>query len=165
MASELRVNSIKNTNGTTAMTIDSSGRVLQPAKPAILCMGNLSNGVVVGSNTILPPANFETSTNGFAQGGISYNNTNGEITVPVDGVYFIGCQIYNNTGATNGRIIIRVNGTNVALGHINSGQNSTVHTQVISNLSANDKLTFVNGYSTTLFFGPIHTFFQAYLIG
>ena len=33
MASELGVQTIQHTNGTDAMTIDSSGRVLTPARP------------------------------------------------------------------------------------------------------------------------------------
>jgi len=165
MASILKVENISHTNGSAAMTIDDSGRVLQPAKPAILCMGNNSSGVVVGGNTLLPPANYETTTNGFAQGGMTYNNTNGEITVPVAGLYFVSGQIYNNTGATHGRIIMRVNGDNAALAHMNAGENCTVSTHIIKNLSAGDVITFVNGYSTTLFFGNLHTFLQAYLIG
>ena len=165
MTSILKVDSIQNSAGTAAMTIDDSGRVLQPAKPAILCMGNNSNNVSVGANTILPPASYETSINGFAQGGMTYNNTNGEITVPVDGVYFVSGQIYNNTSNTSGRITIRLNGTNVALGHMNTGQLSTVSTQIILNLNADDKITFINSIATTLFFGSIHTFLQAYLIG
>ena len=32
----LKVNTIQSTGGTTAMTIDSSGRILQPAKPCLL---------------------------------------------------------------------------------------------------------------------------------
>ena len=35
MASEIGVQTIQHTNGTDAMTIDSSGRVFQPAKPAL----------------------------------------------------------------------------------------------------------------------------------
>ena len=165
MTSILKVDSIQNSAGTAAMTIDSSGRILQPAKPAILCMGNNGNNVSVGDFTVLPPANYETTTNGFAQGGMTYNNTNGEITVPVDGVYSIYGQIYNNTSSTSGRIIISVNGTDVALGHMDTGQLSTVSTQIILNLSANNKITFVNRHATTLFMGAAHTFFQAYLIG
>lgn len=165
MASIIGVETLQHSNGTTAATIDSSGRILQPAKPAILCMGNNGNNVSVGDFTLLPPANFETSTNGFAQGGMSYNNTNGEITVPVDGVYFVSGQIYNNDGGNNGRIVIRVNGTDVALGHMASGEVCTVSSQIILNLSANDKITFVNRHSTNVFFGNAHTFLQAYLIG
>ena len=33
MSSTLKVNTIKNSTGTTGMTIDGSGRVSQPAKP------------------------------------------------------------------------------------------------------------------------------------
>jgi len=165
MASILKVENISHTNGTAAMTIDDSGRVLQPAKPAILCMGNNGNNVSVGNFTILPPANFETSTNGFAQGGMSYNNTNGEITVPVDGVYSIYGQLYNNASSNDARIIIRVNGTDKALGHIGSGQIATAATQIVLNLSADDKITFINRNATSVFMGASHTFLQAYLIG
>ena len=165
MASIIGVETLQHTNGTTAATIDSSGRIFQPAKPAILCMGNNHNNVSVGANTVLPPANYETSTNGFAQGGMSYDNTNGEITVPVDGLYSVSGQIYNNTNSGHGRLVIHVNGTLVGMGHMNAGMISTVFSQIILNLNANDKITFINTHATTLFMGNAHTYLQAYLIG
>jgi len=165
MTSILKVDSIQNAAGTAAMTIDDSGRVFQPTKPAILCMGNNSNNVSVGADAILPPADYETSTNGFAQGGMSYDNTNGEITVPVAGLYFVSGQIYNNTTSGHGRLVIHVNGTLVGMGHMNAGENCTVFSQLILNLNANDKITFKNTHATTLFMGNAHTYLQAYLIG
>jgi len=42
MASILKVNEIQHTGGTTAATIDSSGRILTPARPLFMAPGNAS---------------------------------------------------------------------------------------------------------------------------
>ena len=49
MASELHVDAIKHSGGTSALTIDSSGRVATPARPAFMARrtSNQSAGTVV----------------------------------------------------------------------------------------------------------------------
>jgi len=82
----LDVATIRASNGTTAATIDSSGRVFQPTKPAfrVTLGGNQS---VSGALTehVVSFAETAASQNCFIQGGITLSS--GVITVPVDGVY------------------------------------------------------------------------------
>ena len=64
-----KVNTIKHTAGTTAMTIDSTGRILTPARPSfhVATSATQDGGTVVNWNTKIFDIgnNFDTSTNLF----------------------------------------------------------------------------------------------------
>ena len=86
--SKLQVETISHTNNTTAMTIDSSGRVLQPTIPAFR-VGLTSGQSVTQANTTIDVVWDEgissESDNCFSQGGFSWSS--GVVTAPVSGVY------------------------------------------------------------------------------
>ena len=87
MASEIGVQKIQHTNGTDAMTIDSSGRVNQPAKPIMSCKSD--NGATNLTSTGMW---WRDSVNGGTtflvnQGGITHNGSDGKFTLPVTGIY------------------------------------------------------------------------------
>ena len=89
MASELHVDAIKHSGGTSAMTIDSTGRILTPARPsfeAYRTSGNVSAGnIVVWNNT---RHNI----------GGHYSTSTGKFTAPLAGVYlFTGQAFTDNT--------------------------------------------------------------------
>ena len=70
MSSILKVDAIQNTAGTSALTIDSSGRVLQPARPcftATLTSGDISstNDLVFNNEVFDIGGNYSTSTGKF----------------------------------------------------------------------------------------------------
>tara|TARA_A100001515_G_C4436857_1_gene165615 strand:+ start:16 stop:513 length:498 start_codon:yes stop_codon:yes gene_type:complete len=90
--SNLLVQNIKHTNGTTAQTVDSSGRVLEPVKPHILC-GMAGNGYVAVANQGV----FPFSTVLQNQGGFSVNGSTHKITVPCTGIYLITINVLNET--------------------------------------------------------------------
>ena len=111
MTSILKVDEIQSKNGTSALTIDSSGRILQPAKPAFKM-----------EKTASTTANYSDSTNGhkflpdtmrFNIGGhAEITGTQGRFTCPIDGLY---CMIYrlNFSGVTGAPYVnayIMVNG-------------------------------------------------------
>jgi len=76
------------TNGSTAMTIDSSGRVLQPTIPAFRVGLTSSQNITTASSNIDIQWNDGTSSNSvncFSQGGFSWNS--GIVTVPIAGIY------------------------------------------------------------------------------
>ena len=58
MASEIGVQTIQHTNGTNAMTIDSSGRVLTPARPAFSVY--LNSHAATADNTSVGVIPFDT---------------------------------------------------------------------------------------------------------
>ena len=104
--SNLLVQNIKHTNGTTAQTIDSTGRITEPNKPAWSVYfyndgtggsdGSGGDGVGTGSGsgtTILWNRKSVDTGN-------SYNTSTGHYTVPVSGVYFVSLKALgvNDTG-------------------------------------------------------------------
>ena len=93
MASTLKVQNIAHTGGTTAMTVDSSGRVTKPQLPAFHVSLASAQTLSTTAATVL----FEdrgTSYNNFLQGGITISS--GVITVPIAGVYQFNTLIRAN---------------------------------------------------------------------
>jgi len=84
MASELGVQTIQHTNGTDAMTIDSTGRVLTPARPAFSVNQStaLSAADYTAAETVIP-----FNTEDFDIGSNVTINSNAVFTAPVAGVY------------------------------------------------------------------------------
>ena len=108
MASIIGVETLQHTNGTTAATIDSSGRILQPALPAFrVGLTDPQNETTTGFHTV---AFNETATdNCFIQGGITISS--GSITVPVDGVYQFNANVrLDNIGSGYVEVLIVING-------------------------------------------------------
>ena len=107
MSSILKVDEIQNTSGTTALTINNDGRILQPAKPAWR-VGMTSNHVISisgGSGTTINFNSTSSTVHDFIQGGCTLSG--GEITVPVAGVYQVNMTLRIN-GVGSGYIIGRI---------------------------------------------------------
>ena len=170
--SNLLVQNIKHTNDTSAMTIDSTGRVLTPARPAF--RARLTTGSGGGSNGTLV-----FNTEDFDIGG-NYNTSNGRFTAPVAGVYWIcfsalsaGDSSGSSLSATNAIWIhLHKNGTEIpgTVGHayIASGNHQeSIHSPNVLSLSASDYITVVVGSEyvyteATARWDPV---FQGYLLG
>ena len=100
--STLKVGTIQDhANGNTAITIDSTGRTLQPAKPAFST--HLSNAVDITSsnNTIV----FNSVVHNQ---GNHYNSSNGIFTAPVTGLYYLsaGIGVFLNTGSDSRYLVV-----------------------------------------------------------
>lgn len=96
MASELGVQTIQHTNGTDAMTLDSSGRVLTPTRPAFSV--SLTSSSTAGYQNVL---NFDTVHTNV---GSHYDTTNNRFVAPIAGLYHfafssLGC------GTTGGGVL------------------------------------------------------------
>jgi len=145
MASILKVNTIQDaTNSTTSMTIDSTGRILTPARPAFRArIAGSSTGTGVNGNIVFETEDFDIGSN--------YDHTNGEFTAPIAGIYqfVFKCLIATNSSGSamsGGDVFhadLEVNGSNVAGGrcyhYIGSGAHQNqVHLNELQQLSAND---------------------------
>ena len=128
--------------GTTGLTIDSSGRVLQPARPMWMAKGNS------GSYITTDPIPFPTAD---VNVGSIYDTSTYEVTIPVDGVYAINVNVLvRSQNNENGypRIQLKPSGgsyENKAYAYVyNNGLGTALEVPAIINvlmdLNAGDKL-------------------------
>ena len=134
--SNLLVQNIKHTNGTTAQTIDSSGRVTLPQVPAFMARrtSNQATGVVI----------FDTA---LVNQGSHYDTSTGKFTAPVAGVYSFSTVVLSNNDGTDNyfRSEIHINGTSYAIsqGYTYLDNDFGSSFSVVASLSANDYVQVV----------------------
>ena len=139
--STLKVGTIQDpSNSITAMTIDSAGRVLQPAKPAFRAEKRASNQTYSGGQ---PKITFEHEVFDI---GSNYDTSNSRFTAPVSGVYFFQ-SILRFVGDGNtldyGKLMLFINGSinsdlfqfNIRADYMN---NSHINGSCLVQLNAND---------------------------
>ena len=105
MASILKVNTIQDaTNSNTAMTIDSAGRILYPARPhALVDLGGDASYPAVADTATIPFDNVVYET-----GGSNYDTSNYRYVAPITGLYQI-CFSTILDGVTTLNLYLRVN--------------------------------------------------------
>ena len=94
MASILGIDTIQNTVGTTAASIDNAGRMTQPNIPFIMCNCNNSS-----TNTVAP-SSFTGRIplhNIFSSRGITLDTSTNLWSVPVTGLYHISAAVRINS--------------------------------------------------------------------
>jgi len=166
--SKLHVNEINaKDSDNTAMTIDSSGRVTTPARPAFSARRH-SNQDFSGSGN--HKAEFPTAEFNI---GNHYNTSNSKFTCPVAGVYLFAVHVYIYT-SDNPEVNFYINGTNKARmtnqqAHTNVNPNSANGTKLF-NLSANDEVEvyIYTNQASSMYWGSTDTpasFFCGHLIG
>ena len=159
MTSILKVSEIQDpTNSNTALSIDSSGRVFTPARPAFHAYKSDDSNLVSSGTYIF------NST--FTNIGNCYDTTTGRFTAPVNGVYVFSTslQMY---GVNGGRYLqFFKNGVQLQSGAEIYGQtpNATTHETLTYNavleLVATDYITVdQNG------FRGMQSHFSGYLLG
>ena len=130
-----KLNTIKHTGGTTAMTIDSAGRVLTPTRPMFEVGKNA--GQAVASSTITK-VTWETEAY-----DVGSNFASDKFTAPIAGKYFMSVYLTMQTtvaGAGVGLIWYK-NGSTFKYGHHQSTEvNITfgLQTYTVFDLAAND---------------------------
>jgi len=170
-ATNLQATTIKESTGTnTAMTIDSSGRLFTPKRPAFFAMGTSYTwvtGASAGTVLTLDGTKFNI--------GSHFNTTNYRFTAPVDGVYQFNMTAYVQDSQNNSAVAIALNGTQIH--HTNSSypllsfysQNSSSYdnqggVSACLQLSANDYIDLRTVYSSGDYF-PAMCHLSGFLIG
>ena len=87
MTSTLKVDTIANSGGTTGMTIDSSGRILTPAKPYFSYRLDTAQSVPTNTQTNLVYNLL------ISQRGGHYSTSTGYFTAPITGLYQINADV------------------------------------------------------------------------
>lgn len=175
MTSILKVSEIQDpTNGNTALTVDASGRVLTPLKPAF--HARHVSGSSVGLQGIIT-----FNTEDFDIGG-NYDTSNGRFTAPVSGIYFFH---FNSLPAENSSGNILADGSALYLSFYKNGaepvstsqrsyyrttgasQYNTIYRTETMQLNANDyiQVNVANKFIYNDASGYYNPVFQGFLIG
>jgi hypothetical protein len=160
------VDYVAKTGGTFTGDVTLEGKVLTTGQPSIYLDGNNPNGKTfpAGNPTLLTSTDYQQR---FARGGMSWNGTNGRVTVPSTGHYFVSMSMYvNNLNTT--RVTLLKNSGAIQLMHSNSVA-GTIGITFVIDMSANDYLEaqVESDFAPTHIFymGNGHTYFSAYLLG
>jgi len=143
------------------LIIDSGGRIRMPYQPV----------AYITALSASPGADMTGGTVRTQRGGMSWNSTNGRLTVPVDGVYHIEATAFNN--ATSSALMIQLSSNGGLLpnseGFSSTGtgwQYGTAYVRAEYYLSANDYIqVFVNSQTSSVYPGGGGNQLSAYLIG
>jgi len=162
--SNLLVQNIKHTNGTTAQTIDSTGRILTPARPAFRAH-KTDASVSATNNYVLNVASFNV--------GSHYSTSTGKFTCPINGVYVFYANILSANNQVSNDLSLYLNNTDtddrLIRSRVDNGGNSnayaTANIYFVGNFSTNDEV-FLRVDSGE-FFGTDRTWaqFGGYLLG
>ena len=150
MASIIGVETLQHTNGTTATTIDSSGRVLRPVIPHWHLQMSANQDLTNQHSTYARLTGFQVLTDSGTQtrigGGCSVSS--GTVTVPVAGLYYVSMGIRSDNASewVRAAIVKNKNGTgiteterNQSMTAITDGTNyESLTTSGVLYLAAND---------------------------
>lgn len=104
MTGILKVDSIQSSGGTAAMTIDSSGRVLTPARPAFKA-ACAAQTIATSTHVIM------NATVTVFNVGSHYNASSKTFTVPVDGIYYFYGTWFGSGSVGRAMTSFYINGT------------------------------------------------------
>ena len=170
-ATNLEVANIKDSTGTnTAMTVDSSGRLLTPQRPAFFAHGTNSGWTesqTAGTVLVLNATKFNI--------GNHFNTSNYRFVAPVSGVYQFNATSYVQQANNTGGITIAVNGTifnhtNTSYplvlfySHNSSSPDNAGGFSTCLQLNASDYVTLVCAYNNTDYYGSM-SHLSGFLIG
>lgn len=165
MTSTLKVDNIAHSGGTSAMTIDSSGRVLFPNRPsfrAYLSSDQSQSGI---TQIIFNTESFDS--------GNTYNTSNGRFTPSVVGKYYVNASIGIDGADANGRIRVHLYKNGASYTFSSSGIASTAdyggvaQCSSLIELDADDYVTAHVEYtgSDAVTGQSAKTWFEGFLIG
>lgn len=135
--SKILVNELAHTNNTSALTVDSSGRIKAPQTP------------LFQATCITPYAMTQTFTElVYSQEevdiGGNYNNSNGRFYAPIDGLYEFGFASIGMQNATTYRYRLRINGSDPASGGVREQRLENSESSGSSYQSNNEYVAYLN---------------------
>jgi len=144
MASIIGVETLQHTNGTTGLTIDSSGRVFLPQVPSWRVSLTSNQSITTTGRSIIEWNNTSTE-NCFLQGGITLSSY--QVVVPVAGVYQCNFNVRVD-GIGSGYVIVQMirqnTTTNSSETYVIDGDPPTDYVTLtgsdVYNLDANDNM-------------------------
>tara|TARA_B100000963_G_C22504646_1_gene615439 strand:- start:40 stop:588 length:549 start_codon:yes stop_codon:yes gene_type:complete len=160
------------TGNTTAMTIDSVGRVIKPSQISYCVISTAGNQALSASAVVgLVPQSPNSSSNGFHNIGGHFNVSNGTFTAPIAGRYLLHCSysVWFTGGSLSDGWQIRslLNGSaNHDFYHSggSAGYEGRANATCILDLSVSDYVSFqMQGYGGTATLQ--HHIFYGYLLG
>ena len=167
MASILNVDQIRNAAGTTALSIDSSGRVTKPQQIAFLASSSGSTHTTNIGNVL----DFGVVV---INKGNHYNASTYTFTAPVAGLYNFYWQVYEQNGTGVKQIALQKNGsdylvydTAISSQGTTNVADHTMPAALLMDLSVNDEIRIAVRASAShnlQWYGG-HSWFQGYLIG
>jgi len=137
MSSILKVDTIQNTGGTTGLTIDSSGRVLNPNVVAWLVNKNATQTSSADNEVITWSTVTLNQGSGFQASGSNAN----KFVAPVHGIYTTAATLLTTNDTLDHDIFLMKNGAGVVRFRNGSGAGHESNTFCwVGELNANDTL-------------------------
>jgi len=173
--STLGIENIEHTNGTSAMTVDTSGRIKMPKVPAfsVRGYGSIQNAATVNGFTVATGTDIIYNYDEVAINRDSaFDNTTGIYTVPVAGMYQVqaGYGYKTSSNYLSLHLFLTAN-DDTQNGHLSTwGNNDNYHTgrHFAHIIEASVGQQFALGMSDTYSNPQTHLFylwFSAYMIG
>ena len=139
MSSVLKVDAIQNTAGTSALTIDSSGRLSQPQKLSVTVDISTSGYVTTANDAVIPFNNVQFSQGG---GNTAFNTSTSIFTCPLSGIYL--CTFFGLAEASETNLDVSLFNGSTRVQRIYQSNNRGISGTGIIVASANDQLSYKN---------------------
>ena len=171
MASIIGVQELQHTNGTSAMTIDSSGRVTMPVVPAWrVSITSDQSFTTSGLHTV--QLDQTDTENCFLNGGVTISSY--KIVAPVSGIYAVNAYARINS-IGSGYVQCNISVNDVDTGNSDSytidgtppSNYITLQTSDLFSVTANDTFTFsvYSSADTSWSLSEVGTIFAGHLVG
>tara|TARA_Y100000022_G_scaffold195221_1_gene200590 strand:- start:54 stop:530 length:477 start_codon:yes stop_codon:yes gene_type:complete len=131
--SVLKVDSIQNTSGVTGLTLHSTGAILKSVIP----YGQASKG----GSAQTPTNKLTLDSNVLSGGGLTVDQTNHRMIVPIAGFYAIGFTQLTDSTNTNTEVHMRKNGSTIggSSSQTHAGNSyATLSQHILIDLAVND---------------------------